>query len=80
MADEKGKLILDESGNPIVVEIPEDESMQMLHKFTTFVLNNADDKDKVEIVDFSSQLLALMFSGDQDKPTNMIDFILKNPD
>lgn len=80
MADEKGKLILDESGNPIVVEIPEDESMQMLHKFTTFVLNNADDKDKVEIVDFSSQLLALMFSGDQDKTNKMIDFILKNPD
>ena len=63
-----------------MVEISEDESIKMLHDFTTFVINNADEKDKVEIVDFVSQLLAMVFAGGGGNTDELIDYILSNPD
>ena len=62
MTDEQGNLLLDEDGNPIVISISEDESIMMLHDFTTFVINNADRDDKEIIVGYVSQLLAMVFS------------------
>jgi hypothetical protein len=80
VTDADGNIVLDENGNPIVVEISEDESIQMLHDFTTFVINNADENDKAEIVDFVSQLLAMVFAGGEGNTDTLIDYILSNPD
>lgn len=78
--DANGNLVLDENGNPLIVVISEDESMSMLHDFTTFVINNANDADKVEIVDFVSQLLAMVFGGGEMDTQAIIDYALENPD
>lgn len=80
VTDANGSIVLDENGNPIVIEIPEDESIQMLHDFTTFVINNANEKDKVEIVDFLSQLLVMVFAEDKVNKDELIDYILSHPD
>lgn len=80
MTDENGNIVLDENGNPIVIQISEDESIIMLHEFTTFVINNASDIDKVAIVDFVSQLLAMVFGGGEMDPQQIIDFALEDPD
>ena len=80
VTDENGNLILDENGNPQIVIICEDESIQMLHDFTSFVINNANDADKVEIVAFVSQLLAMVFGGGEMDTQAIIDFALDNPD
>lgn len=79
VTNENGNIVFDENGNPIVVEVDEDESIALLHNFTTFVLNNADDTDKVEIVGFLAPLLGIVFD---DKKSNQdrIDFILEHPD
>lgn len=74
VTDANGNIVLDQEGNPIVVEISEDESIKMLHDFTTFVINNADEKDKVEIVDFVSQLLAMVFAGGGGNTDELIWF------
>lgn len=80
MTDENGNIVLDENGNPIVVEISEDESIVMLHEFTTYVINNASDEDKKIIIDFISQLLAMVFGGGEVDPQEIIDYALKNDD
>ena len=80
VTDENGNLILDENGNPQIVIICEDESIQMLHDFTSFVINNANDADKVEIVAFVSQLLAMVFGGGEMDTQAIIDFALDNTD
>ena len=79
--DEYGKLILDENGKPIVLEISENESITMLHSFTTFVLNNASQEDKIEIVNFLAPMLAMVFRGGDDITTDdLINYILDNSD
>ena len=80
MTDANGNILLDDNGNPIIVQIKEDESIEMLHDFTTFVINNAPDADKVVIVDFISQLLAMVFGGGDMDTQEIIDFALDNPD
>ena len=80
LTDEDGNIVLDANGNPIVVQISEDESIQMLHEFTTFVINNADGNDKVVIIDFVSQLLAMVFGGGEVDTQEIIDYALDNPD
>lgn len=77
--DKDGNILLDENGNPIVIKIVEDESIVMLHQFTTFVINNAPDGEKTEIVGFLSELLAMVFAGDIESQA-IIDYVLKQPD
>lgn len=77
--DEEGNLIL-ENGEPVFVVTEEAESMTMLHKFTAFILNNADAEDKEVIVGYISQLLGIAFSGDGASKDELIDFILSDPD
>lgn len=64
--DALGNLVLDNNGNPIVVEVLEDESMVMLHEFTTFVLNNASDCDKKKIAEYLSVLAGIMFKDEDN--------------
>ena len=78
MTDEQGNLLLDEDGNPIVISISEDESIMMLHDFTTFVINNADRDDKEIIVGYVSQLLAMVFGGEDIKTNEIIEFLLSD--
>ncbi len=80
VTDETGAIVLDESGNPMVVEIPEDNSIVMLHDFTSFVLNNANEEDKVEIIDFVSQMAEKIFSGEDKADGEVLDLALNNPD
>ncbi len=63
-----------------MISISEDESIMMLHDFTTFVINNADENDKVIIVDYVSQLLAMAFGGGDMSTDEMIDFLLSDPE
>ena len=46
VTDEFGNLELDVDGKPQIVEIEQDESLKMLHDFTTFLINNGDRRDK----------------------------------
>lgn len=78
--DADGNILLDGSGKPIILQTKEDESIEMLHNFTTFVINNAPDVDKVVIVDFVSQLLKMVFGGGNMDTQEIVDFALKNPD
>ncbi len=80
MTDEKGRIVLDKSGNPIVVKISEDESVGMLHEFTTFVIHNANAEDKEEIIDFVSQMARKVFGGKDVPKEELIDLALGNPD
>ena len=79
VTDMDGNLILDAEGNPIIVITEEDESATMLHKFTTFILNNATETDKVKIVDYISVLLSMAF-GEKASKDEVIDFVLSDPD
>ncbi len=80
MTDDNGNIIVDENGSPIVVQISEDESIVMLHEFVSFVINNADGKDKDEIIGFLSELLTMVFSGDDLKTQEIVDYCLENED
>lgn len=80
LQDNGGNLWLDESGN-IVIGIGEEEaSIGMLHNFTTFIINNADEKDKVQIIEYISKLLSLTFGGANVKTQDIMDFALSDPD
>ena len=46
VTDDSGNLELDADGKPQIVEIEQDESLKMLHDFTTFLINNGDRRDK----------------------------------
>ena len=61
-----------------MISISEDESIMMLHDFTTFVINNADRDDKEIIVGYVSQLLAMVFGGEDIKTNEIIDFLLSD--
>lgn len=80
MTDKNGEIMVDENGNPIIVQISEDESITMLHEFTTYVIHNASDKDKEIIIGFVSELLAMVFGGGETDPQQIIDYALKNQD
>ena len=58
-ADENGNLIFGEDGKPRIVEVDEHKSMQLVHQFTTFVLNNANDTDQALIINYLAPLLAM---------------------
>lgn len=87
--DKFGRLV-DSNGNPITGQgecvvyggQKEDPSATMLHEFTTFVLNNASDKDKAKIVGFLSELLSkAMVTYDSDPKKNqemMLEAVLKH--
>lgn len=80
VTDEKGQIVLDEAGNPMVVKIEEDASIVMLHEFTTFVIHNANAEDKEEIIGFVSQLLEMSFGGDDVPMEDLMDFAMGEPD
>ena len=52
----------------------------MLHDFTAFIINNADEKDKMQIIKYMSNLLALTFGGDDVKTQDIIDCALSDSD
>ena len=52
----------------------------MLHDFTAFIINNADEKDKMQIIKYISKLLSLTFGGDDVKTQDIIDCALADPD
>lgn len=73
-----GRLELDENGKPIVFLVEEAEAIEMLHDFTTFVLNNADEDDKRDVVGFLAPLLHYVFRENEgDKIKN---YLLDHPD
>ena len=80
VADKNGKLILDENGNPQIIITSEDPSMEMLHEFTTFVLNNATGEDKEAIVGLVSELLGEVFGGDGADVDTIVDIALSDSD
>ena len=61
--DKDGNMLIDENGQPIIIQVPENESMTMLHGFVNFILNNASEEDKKIIVEFVGPLLALSTTG-----------------
>lgn len=78
--DENGELVLDENGNPILVQVPETEGIQMLHNFTCFIIDYAPDSDKGIIIQYVSQILAMTFAGDKVSTEELIDFALSDED
>ncbi|MGN0028086.1 MAG: hypothetical protein ACI33I_13945, partial [Clostridium sp.] len=75
VTDEFGNLELDVDGKPQIVEIEQDESLKMLHDFTTFLINKGDRRDKKLIEEYLSELLAFIFAGDPSEK-ELIDFAL----
>lgn len=58
--DEDGNIVL-ENGEIAMRRVNMDsDDIKFLHNFTTFVLNNADDKDKKLIVDFLSRVAPIL--------------------
>lgn len=80
LQDNGGNLWLDESGNIVIGIGKEDASIGMLHDFTAFIINNADEKDKMQIIKYISKLLSLTFGGDDVKTQDIIDCALADPD
>lgn len=80
LQDNGGNLWLDESGNIIIRQGAEAESITMLHNFTAFIINNANEKDKGQMINYISQLLALSFGGDDVSKVELIDFALSDSD
>lgn len=80
LQDNGGNLWLDESGNIIIRQGEEAESITMLHNFTAFIINNANEKDKGQMINYISQLLALTFGGDDVSKVELIDFALSDSD
>lgn len=83
VTDEDGNLILDENGNPMFTITSEDESLTMLHEFTTFVLNYASDEDKVLVVGFLSDLLDMIFGKEEGEKISLqeiVDYCADNLD
>lgn len=83
--DSDGNIIVDSNDNPVVVSkidgnsIQEDESIVMLHDFTTFVLNVANGSDKKKIVNYLATL-ADMFWGQECSLDELINYILDDPE
>ncbi len=80
VTDENGRILVDENGNPRVVPVLEDKSIIMLHQFTTFVLNNASEADKKDIIGYLSELLAMSFGGDGASKDDLIGQATKQPE
>ena len=80
MQDNGGNLWLDEDGNIIIREGEEAESITMLHNFTAFIINNASEGDKVQIINYVSNLLALRFGGGDSSKQELVEFALSDPD
>ena len=65
MQDKYGHLMVDENGRPMMkTGVKEEAGITMLHEFVVFVMQNADDREKVKIVDLVSQLASTCFGGD----------------
>ncbi|MBQ9886695.1 MAG: DUF2974 domain-containing protein [Lachnospiraceae bacterium] len=79
VTDEDCRLVLDEAGKPQVVIVQEDESINILHGFTTFVMDYAEEEDKVTIVNFVSRILAKAF-GEKNAEKDIIKFVVSQPD
>lgn len=77
VTDSKGNIIFDENGCPQVIITDEDESMKILHNFTTFILNNAKPNEKDAITNFMSNLLSKCFSSSADE---IIKLVTADPD
>lgn len=74
-----GKIILDKNGNPVLIEVSENGSINMLHEFTTFVLNNATDSDKKQIVEYLGGLAMLLFpSSGKASSEKIINYVFSD--
>lgn len=80
LQDNTGNLWIDEAGHVIIRQGEEAESIAMLHNFTTFIINNAGEEDKVQMINYVSELLALTFAGEDASKDELIDFALSDPD
>lgn len=65
-ADTSGRLLTDADGRPVFVTeeggrpVPEDPALTRLHRFTAYLLNNAPDGEKDQIIGFLSALVPLV--------------------
>ena len=80
MQDNAGNLWIDESGSVIIRRGEEAESIAILRNFTTFIINNANEADKTQIIYYVSELLALTFAGGEISKDELINFALSDPD
>lgn len=80
LQDNAGNLWIDESGSIIISQGEEAVSIAMLHNFTTFIINNANEKDKRQLIKYISRLLAKAFAGEDASQKKLIDFALSDPD
>ena len=80
LQDNAGNLWIDESGSVIIRQGEEAESIAILRNFTTFIINNANEKDKRQLIKYISRLLAKAFAGEDASQKKLIDFALSDPD
>lgn len=81
--DPFGNILLDKNGKPIFTLTSEDEGITYLHDFTSFVLNTANDKDKIVITNLLEELLGTIFDGnldEGDKKEEILNIIGNNSD
>ena len=68
--DGEGNLMTGTDGLPVIVtaaggqNLRENPSMTVLHRFSSFLMNNASDEDRVEIVGYLKAVVPLALSGE----------------
>lgn len=77
--DAEGNLFLDENGNPKIKITNESESIEMIHNFTTFIMNNGNKQDKELIINYVSKILSMTFGSSASKD-EIMDKVLADPD
>ena len=80
VTDESGNIVMDENGNPRMNLVTENSSMQILHDFSNFLLNNAGKEDKKQICNFLEGFLSLAFTGSGASVDELIDYALSRPE
>lgn len=78
--DKNRRLILDETGVPIINdEIPENATVTMLREFIYFTLNNADATEKTMIVNYVAPLLGMLFNKEISNEERL-EFVVSDPE
>lgn len=78
--DKDGNLFVDANGNAqLIIVDSEDPSIQMLHDFTTFILNVAPDSDKEDLVNYIATALDMAL-GEKADLNDLAEYLLSDPE
>lgn len=79
VTDENGKLVLDENGCPTFMLVSENESIELIHNLTIFIMENATEEDKEVIATYTGTIAGMIFA-DGASNEEVMNFVLSDPD